>query len=154
MRTILLSFKADVHKRLVAGQKIYEHRKVFPNEPIVAYLYVSAPVKAITGIVLLGNRTELETWKEKYGYDTDAVKRIEEYQLHHKYVMEIQEFQNTNCITLDQLRKDLDSFVVPQMYYYIDGTPLKEYLENNLCFVGEKRLNDFSNISSNMICVH
>ena len=35
MRTMLLSFKADVYKRVLSGEKIYEHRKVFPNEPIM-----------------------------------------------------------------------------------------------------------------------
>ena len=41
MRTMLLSFKADVYKRVITGEKIYEHRKVFPDEPVLAYLYVS-----------------------------------------------------------------------------------------------------------------
>lgn len=47
MRKMLLSFKADVYQKVVSGEKIYEHRKVFPDEPIEAYLYVSAPIKAI-----------------------------------------------------------------------------------------------------------
>ena len=41
MRTMLLSFKADVYKRVITEEKIYEHRKVFPDEPVLAYLYVS-----------------------------------------------------------------------------------------------------------------
>lgn len=47
MRTMLLSFKANVYKKVITGEKIYEHRKVFPNESIKAYLYVSTPIKSI-----------------------------------------------------------------------------------------------------------
>ena len=35
----------------------------FPNEPIKAYMYVSSPVCAITGIVYLGKRHELKDWE-------------------------------------------------------------------------------------------
>ena len=60
MRTMLLSFKADVFDRVVSGEKIYEHRKVFPDEHIEAYLYVSTPRKVITGIMHLSNRVEIK----------------------------------------------------------------------------------------------
>lgn len=68
MRTMLLSFKADVYQKVITGEKIYEHRKVFPDEPIKAYLYVSTPVKAVVGIMHLNNRTAIEEWKEKYRF--------------------------------------------------------------------------------------
>ena len=154
MRTMLLSFQADVYKRLTAGEKIYEHRKVFPDEPIIAYLYVSAPTKAITGKVLLDNKTDLNTWKIKFGDNQKAVKRINAYLQHHRYAMEIREFQMTTQIPLAKLREDLDRFVVPQMYYFIDDTPLLHYLEENLQPIGENHVNDFSHITGEMICVH
>ena len=152
MRKMLLSFKADVYERVLSGEKIYEHRKVFPDEPIEAYLYVSNPIKAIVGIMHLGNKTSIESWKEKYSYDQDAVRRIDEYLKQHKYAMEIQTFQNTNNISLYKLREDLPGFVVPQMYYFIDDSPLLEYLEENLVAEGEMQVHDFSDIKSNMIC--
>ncbi len=152
MRTMLLSFKADVYKRVVTGEKIYEHRKVFPDEPILAYLYVSAPVKAIVGIMKLENKISIESWKDKYFYDTYAIARIDAYLEHHKYAMEITEFQETNSIPLEKLRVDLPGFVVPQMYYYIDDSELLNYLEMNLKPMGKKIVHDFSNISSNLIC--
>ena len=52
---MLLSFKADVFERVKSGEKIYEHRRVFPDEPVKAYLYISTPVKAIVGIMRLDN---------------------------------------------------------------------------------------------------
>ena len=152
MKTILLSFKADVYRKFITGEKKYEHRKVFPNEPVKAYLYVSAPVKAVVGIMHLNNKTAIEVWKEKYSYDDKAVERITNYLQHHKYAMEILDFQDTNKISLDQLRIDLPGFVVPQMYYFIDDTPLLGYLERNLTPCGAKIMHDFSNVTSDQIC--
>ncbi len=152
MRTMLLSFKADVYKRVITGEKIYEHRKVFPDEPVLAYLYVSAPVKAIVGMMRLENKTSIENWKIKYSYDPDAVSRIDAYLEDYKYAMEITEFQETNSIALEELRVDLPGFVVPQMYYYIDDSELLNYLEVNLKPIGKKIVHDFSDISSDLIC--
>lgn len=152
MRTMLLSFKAEVYKKVLSGEKIFEHRKVFPDEPVKAYLYVSAPIKAIVGIMNLSNKTEIVSWKELYSYDKDAIKRIDRYLEHHKYAMEINEFQNTNMIPLETLRKDLKRFIIPQMYYFIDDTELLSYLEKNLSPEGEKIVHDFSKVTSKMIC--
>ena len=152
MRTMLLSFKADVYKKVLSGEKIYEHRKVFPNEPIKAYLYVSNPIKAITGVMYLNNRTEIENWKDIYSYDKEAVERIEDYLEHHKYAVQITKFEETNAISLSQLRIDVPGFVVPQMYYFIDDSHLKEYLEHNLEFTGKVISHDFSAIESEQIC--
>lgn len=152
MRTMLLSFKADVYKKVLSGEKIYEHRKVFPDGPIKAYLYVSNPVKAIVGIMYLNNKTSIETWKEKYEYDLAAVSRIEEYLKQHRYAMEITEYRNTNEISLYRLRDELDNFVVPQMYYFIDDTELLTYLEKNLHEDGVVIKHTFENVTSDMIC--
>ena len=152
MRKILLSFKADVYHKVLSGEKIYEHRKVFPDEPIEAFLYVSAPIKAIIGIMHLANKKDIADWKLEYAYDSEAVVRIDEYLKHHKYAMEIQDFQNTNAISLGKLREDVPGFVVPQMYYYIDDTELLKYLNKNLQPVGDKITHCFDCISSDQIC--
>lgn len=154
MKKILLSFKADVYKKIISGEKIYEHRKVFPDGDIVAYLYVSAPVKSIVGILKLTNKTELNTWKKKYQYDKNILKRIEKYSKQYRYVMEILEFQETTSIPLQKLREDIPGFVVPQMYYYINDSILLNYLEKNLKSIGKTRVNDFSNISDDLICTN
>ena len=33
MRTMLMSLRDDVYRKVLSGEKIYEHRKVFPDEP-------------------------------------------------------------------------------------------------------------------------
>ena len=140
MRKMLLSFKPSVYDKIYAGIKIFEHRRNFPNEPIMAYMYVSKPVRAITGIVMLDN--------------SDAVARIQEYQKFYRYAMEITEFQETNSISLDDLKKDIDGFVVPQSYIYLDNNPrLLKYIEERIIRNGLEIKHDFSNITSDQICV-
>lgn len=152
MRTMLLSLKENVYKRVLSGEKIYEHRKVFPNEPVKAYLYVSSPMKAICGVMYLSNKTSLLEWKEKYKDDADCMKRIDEYLIHYKFAMEINRFENTNAIPLEKLRTDLTKFIVPQMYYFIENSELLDYLEKNLVPDGKVVTHTYENITSDMIC--
>lgn len=152
MRKMLLSFKSDVYDRVLAGTKIYEHRKVFPDEPIEAYLYVSSPRQVITGKMILRNRQLLSDWLIKYQDDKEVCKRIKKYLEQHKYVMEIAEFQETTDIPLSKLRRDLEKFVVPQMYYYLDDTPLLTYIDENLKEKNTHIVNLFDNIDKKYIC--
>lgn len=151
---MLLSFKADVFERVKSGEKIYEHRRVFPDESVKAYLYISTPVKTIVGIMRLDNRVQIESWKKKYSYDEATLSRIDNYLSKHTVAMEITEFQMTNAIPLEKLRNDLPGFVVPQMYYYIENTELLKYLEKNLDPVGEPIKHSFDNIPPELICTH
>ena len=152
MRIMLLSLKEDVYRRVISGEKIFEHRKVFPDEPVKAYIYVSSPMKAICGIMYLSNKTSLLDWKKKYKDDFECVKRIDNYLVNYNYAMEINRFERTNAIDLSKLRLDLSKFVVPQMYYYIENTELHKYLEENLEVDGFVVTNDYENIKSDMIC--
>ena len=132
MRTMLISMKPHVYEKIKSGEKIFEHRTVFPDEPIKAYMYVSSPVKSITGIIHLSNKYTLESWVYKYSDDVDAIKRINNFMQHNKVVMQIDDFYETSSISLDSLRKDLSKFIVPQMYYFIDNSELLDYLEKNI----------------------
>lgn len=154
MRTILLSFKPDVFKKIQSGKKIYEHRRVLPNGPITAYIYISKPVQALAGIVYLDNKKEIIEWKKTYKYDLATIGRIDEYLKQYKVVMEIQKFQNTSSILLDDIKKVFPNFLIPQMYYYLDNHPLLKYLEENLIPIGDPILHNFDCISSDQICIH
>ena len=150
MRTMILSFKADVYKRVLSGEKIYEHRKVFPDDNIKAYLYLSQPIKAISGIMYLSNRIDIADLRNEAINDEDMLRRINDYLTHDKYAMEINKFQETNSIPLSRLREEICGFVVPQMYYFIDNTPLLKYLEKNIILSGKEIKHEFdgSNISA------
>lgn len=154
MRTMLLSLKPEVFQNVKSGKKIYEHRRVFPDEPIKAYIYISRPIQALAGIMYLGNKVNIEDWKEKYKEDVEAQIRIEDYLQHHKVAMEIQRFQNTSSITLAEIKKVFPNFFIPQMYYYLDDHPLLQFLEDNLEPIGEPITHTFENITSDQICVH
>ena len=154
MRKMLLSFKPEVYEKIKSGMKIFEHRRYFPDEPIMAYMYVSSPVKAVTGIVYLGKRHLLSDWREEFKNDKDAVARIEKYQESYRYAMEIDEFQETTEISLDDLRHAVPGFVAPQMYMYLDGTELLEYINKHIKIQKVHLIHSFNRIASEQICVH
>lgn len=154
MRKMLLSFKPEVYEKIKSGKKKFEHRRNFPDEPIMAYMYVSAPIKAIKGIVYLGKRHLLSDWKEEFKNDKEAVVRIEKYQELYRYAMEIDEFQDTAEISLGDLRRDIPGFVAPQMYIYLDGTELLDYIENKIEKLDGYIAHDYSVIKSAEVCVY
>lgn len=154
MRTMLLSFKPEVYEKIKAGTKIFEHRRSFPNEPIMAYMYVSSPVCAITGILYLGKRHDLKDWEQEFVDDKDAIKRIRVYRKSYNYAMEILEFQETTSIPLKKLQADNERFVVPQMYYYLDDKPLLDYLKKSLTLREINIKHSFDKIISQQVCVH
>lgn len=154
MRTMLLSLKPEVFQNVQSGKKIYEHRRVFPDEPIKAYIYISRPNQALSGIMYLRNKINIEDWKEKYKEDVEAQIRIENYLQHHKVAMEIHKFQNTSSIALADIKKVFPNFIIPQMYYYLDDHPLLQFLEERLVLIGKPITHTFENITSNQICVH
>lgn len=155
MRTMLLSFKPDIYQKIYDGIKIFEHRRNFPDESIVAYMYVSKPIRAIKGIVYLNNRHTLTDWENEFSDDPAAIKRIKEYEESYRYVMEISEFQETTQISLDEIKKKFPDFVVPQSYIYLDKNPeLLKYIENHLKLLTKNIKHDFSQITSEQICIH
>ena len=105
-------------------------------------------------IVYLGKRHLLSDWREEFKNDKAAVVRIEKYQELYWYAMEINEFQETTEISLGALRCDVSGFVVPQMYIYLDGTELLDYIENKIEKLDGCTVHDYSVIKSNEVCVH
>ena len=154
MRTMLLSFKPSVYEKIKDGVKIFEHRRSFPDEPIKAYMYVSSPVCAITGIVYLGKRHKLKDWEREFVEDEAALERIRKYLESYNYAMEIVEFQETTKIPFVKVREDIEGFVAPQMYYYLDDKQLLKYIENNLENKEVNVKHTFDKIVSAQVCVH
>ena len=76
-------------EKVMSGEKIYEYRNRFPNEDIEAYIYVSAPVKAIAGIIHLGPRIEVEKWQEEFSNNAEVSERIDDYISRNKYAMPV-----------------------------------------------------------------
>lgn len=151
---MLLSFKPDVYKRIYSGRKKIEYRRTFPDEEIKAYMYISSPVCAITGIIYLGKRESLIDLEEEYRDNSDVVLRIHEYRKTTNYAMLINEFHETNEISLDKLREDIEGFVVPQMYYYLEKKPLLHYLKENIKLTGYLVRNQADKVDIETLCIH
>lgn len=151
MKTMLISFEADWFKRLEAGHLFYEYRKNFPAEPMAAYFYVSSPAKYISGYAEFGNRESLSSWLDKYKDAPAAVERINDYLTDCRYAIPILKFQPTNRIPLTELKK-VPGFVVPRMYYFLEDSPLLDYLRENLHPTAAPIIKDFSGLTENDIC--
>ena len=66
--------------------------------------------------------------------------------------MQIDDFQPTTEISLHKLREDLPDYTVPQMYYFIDGSDLHDYLKSYLVKTGQRIIHKFDSVNSNKIC--
>lgn len=153
MRTMLLSFKPEWYSRIKEGSKIFEYRRTFPDEEIIAYMYVSSPLKMIIGKIHLGRKIDLKIWKEKYKDDMEVCERIEDFLTRHTYAMPVLSFQMTKGIELEALRRFKTDFVCPQMYYYLENYPeLFEFIRHNATDVGELHINLFENVGREDIC--
>ncbi|MCF2643604.1 hypothetical protein I6E50_14525 [Roseburia hominis] len=153
MRTMLLSFKPEWYNRIKEGSKIFEYRRTFPDEEILAYMYVSSPMKMIVGKVHLGRKIDINTWKEEYKEDAQVCERIDDFLTRHTYAMPILSFQMTKEIELETLRKFNPNFVCPQMYYYLENYPeLFDFIKKNAIDIGKLQVNSFENIGKEEIC--
>jgi predicted transcriptional regulator len=153
MKTMLLSFKPEWFEKIKNGSKIYEYRRSFANEEVMAYMYVSSPMKMIVGKIHLGKRIDINTWKDKYQGNPEIVERIDDFLTKHQYAMPIISFQMTEGIDLEALRQFNPKFVCPQMYYYLDNyTELFEFIRKNATEKGKKQMNYFENASIDEIC--
>lgn len=153
MRTMLLSFKPEWFNKIKDGSKIFEYRRTFPDEEILAYMYVSSPMKKIVGKIHLGRKIDINSWKEQYKYDTEVCERIDDFLTRHTFAMPILSFQMTDEIDLETLRKVKPDFVCPQMYYYLENYPdLFEFIKEKAVDIGELQVHSFDKISSEDIC--
>jgi len=153
MRTMLLSFKPKWFEKIKSGEKIYEYRRTFADEEVMAYMYVSTPVKKIVGKIHLGKRIALRDWRNEYQDDADVVSRIDEYLERCQYAMPVLSFQMTKGIDLEELRAFEPHFVCPQMYYYLDNYPeLFQFIASKATNVGSLQVNCFENVDKEDIC--
>ena len=85
MRTMLLSFKPEWFDKIKEGNKIFEYRRTFPDEEIMAYMYVSSPMMQIVGRIHLGRRIDINIWKEQYKDDREVCDRVNDFLIRHTY---------------------------------------------------------------------
>lgn len=154
MKTILLSFKPEYFAPLKAGAKKYEYRSRFADEDLLAYIYLSSPVKAVTAVVRLGRRLLLEDLKRRYGEYPETLARIEEYQTIYrkKYAIPILSVEPIEPIRLETIRKSIPGFMPPQSYAIVrEPSILKDCLDRAKP-IGKPRQLDHDHIRPEDVC--
>lgn len=154
MRTMLLSLKPEIFELIRNGKKIFEYRHQFYTDAIHAYLYISKPVQKIVGYIEFDKRINLKDWKEKYKDNSEVSNRIDDYiSRNYKYAMPINKFKMTTEIPLSNLKNNLNKFIIPESYYYLDNfTDLDHYIKSNIEFTGEVVENSFNVVDEKDIC--
>ena len=153
MRSIFLSFSPEWYSYIEDGRKIYEHRKRFCNEPVIAYLYLGLPVQQIIAILELGQRIDMNNWLEEYKEDPEAIKRISDSLTRNRYAMEIKKVQFIEPIGISEVIEVFPQFHIPQSYFYLDNKPeVFDFIKSKIKMKWPEIINNFDNISSDLIC--
>ena len=104
---------------------MYEYRKRFCDEPTTAYLYLSAPVQEVIGIMELGK--PIHTTEQINNYDKNSLiyNRIKQcIENGEKFAIPIESLQLfKQPINIKELKKIDNNFNVPQCYLNIENFP-------------------------------
>ena len=127
---------------MLEGRKHYEYRTRYLKSQSEAYIYISKTKKSIVAKIKFG---------EPIIGDAQAIATIAEYEeegsyqgmmeyMHNNvgYAIPIEEITPIEELTLNELKKHFQDFVVPQSYYILDKKPeLLSFLElrerNKIC---------------------
>ena len=132
MKKIFLSFKSEYFGPLLYGIKKYEYRKRFCDEETIAYLYLSGKARQVVGIMELGKPIRLDNTRDNYiGYPS-TLKRVDKYieskNINAIPIKSLSLFKNP--LSLEDIRKEIPTFMPPQMYFVLDNhLKLKQLLE-------------------------
>ena len=74
-KQIFLSFRPEFFRPILYGIKKYEYRKRFCKEAATAFLYLSAPIQEVIGIMELGVPIMTKDIITKYPSDSDIYER-------------------------------------------------------------------------------
>ncbi|EGD37517.1 hypothetical protein HMPREF9383_0548 [Streptococcus sanguinis SK150] len=147
----LMSFWPQVYNKILDGEKLLEYRRVFPKNCKCAFMYISTPVKAISGIIYFDNILHLDNLIGQFDEQTET--RINNYLDKYHYAGTIKAIQKINPITLEELRNGVPNFTVPQSYLYIDNYPaLKDFIFKNLILDGDIITNNLEDILPDKLC--
>ncbi|SFN66351.1 hypothetical protein [Xenorhabdus japonica] len=121
---IVLSLHDAAWKKVSSGEKKYEFRRKFRRKHTVAFIYVTTPVKAIKGIMLLGEPIS-GTARQIADIAEKAIpsngKSVFDYFADNDFGLAIPiiKFIEIPEVSLDYLRKT-HHFVAPQFYLKLD----------------------------------
>lgn len=130
-KKIFLSFRPEYFRPILYNIKKYEYRKRFCLEATTAYLYLSAPVQEVVGIMELGIPIQIKSIIKNYPNDSAIYKRaqlcVDGGELFAIPIESLQLF--INPIPISQIKKIDSSFHIPQCYLNISNhTEVYQYL--------------------------
>lgn len=116
---LIISLKEEYFKQIIDGKKGFEYRKSFKNVPVQAFIYVTAPVKKIMGVVELGKpiHGRIEDIVNITRQDQpDAARQVFEYlkgqrrNKTHGYALPIESYKEIQPINLHEITRRFPSF--------------------------------------------
>ncbi len=136
-KKIFLSFKPEYFKPFLYGIKKYEYRKRFCKVGVIAYLYLSTPIKQVVGIVKFDKPIEIEKELEKYKSNTAVYNRIKSFNEQNiKFAIPIKSLKlYKDPISLYALKEIDTEFCAPQSYLNIKNKPkILKFLDSREMF--------------------
>lgn len=154
MRTILLSFDEKWYPALRNGDKIFEHRKRFCDACVRAYIYLGKPRQEIVAEICLDKRELLSDWLETYKNDKEACERINDFMTRNKYAMKVLWLKEIEPIPLASIKQIFSSVTAPMSFHDLDKKKdVLAWIDQNKIYTGYEIDNDFSSVTSNLICI-
>lgn len=120
-REIFLSFKPDFFRPILYGIKKYEYRKRFCKEEATAYLYLSAPIQEVVGVLELGIPIITSEIIKEYPKGTIIYDKIQRcIDNGEKFAIPIISLQlYKHPIPISKIKQLDESFNIPQCYLNI-----------------------------------
>lgn len=125
MKKIFLSFRPEFFRPILYGIKKYEYRKRFCKDSVIAYLYLSAPIQELIGIMELGNPIYTDQEIKKHEKNSLVYSRlsrcISNRELFAVPIISLQLYKRP--ISIKEIKNIDPSFFVPQCYSNIEKYP-------------------------------
>lgn len=120
-KKIFLSFKPDFFRPILYDIKKYEYRKRFCKEATTAFLYLSAPVQEVIGIMELGVPILIKNVIPKYPEGSAIRTRSQRcIDAGEQFAIPIESLQlYKKPISIEEIKKVFPDFHVPQCYLEI-----------------------------------
>ena len=130
---IVLSLHPEPYERILSGEKTYEYRTQFRKRSAIAFVYVTSPVKCISGIIRFGS--PLIASPEEIGRIAEQQKpgngkSVIEYLSRHRqgYAVPIRKVTEITPVPLASLQSKYN-FTPPQAFLYVkNNRPFFDFL--------------------------
>ena len=126
---ILISLQTQYWQLIVEAKKDYEYRRIFRNDAVTAFVYATAPVNAVVGVVefdvpIIASIAEICGIVERQS--PGSTQRMMEYMkgLDKAYAVPILSYQVLGApVPIQEIRRQVHDFHPPQSYLILANHP-------------------------------